>query len=480
MHTRLAAAVERLGRPRVFVIGDLILDRYLWGSVTRISPEAPVQVLDAEREEFRVGGAANVAHNVASLGARASCGGVVGRDAWGAEFLRDLRRLGISTSPVLRDGSRPTTVKTRLLAHNQQMIRIDRERRDPLTPALERSLIAAIRREARTADLALVSDYHKGTMTPAVSKAVVREFARRGKPVLVGLKNRDMAKYRGATGASLNRGELAQLSGAEGVEQGARIVLRKLGLQYLVVTLGEKGMRVYDRTGQVAGLAAEARQVYDVTGAGDTVLAAFSVGRAAGLGLEDCALLATAAAGIVVAKVGTATATRRELLDAASHPEAQHRKVLKVAALGKALAEERKRDRRIVFTNGCFDLLHAGHLRSLQFAKSRGDVLVVGLNSDRSVRRLKGPGRPILPAAERSALLAGLECVDYVALFDADTPAELIRAVRPDVLVKGEDYAGRKVVGRDVVEARGGRVELVPLVPGISTTDLVARIRRLP
>ncbi|HEY3227169.1 MAG TPA: D-glycero-beta-D-manno-heptose 1-phosphate adenylyltransferase [Planctomycetota bacterium] len=478
MPSRLVEAVRRLRAPRVFVVGDLILDRYVWGEVSRISPEAPVQILDAAREELRLGGAANVAHNAAVLGARASCGGVVGPDAAGAGFLRLIRSLGIRPTAVVRDPTRPTTVKTRLLAHNQQMLRIDHERRMPVSAAVERLLDRAVARGASTADLALVSDYNKGTMTPRVCRSLIEAFRRKGKPVVVGLKSLDIAKYARATGAALNRNELALVSGVVDVAAGARKLVKRLGLQFLVVTLGERGMQVYGPKGPAITLGAVARQVYDVTGAGDTVLAAFGVAFASGLPLEHCALLANAAAGIVVGKVGTATVTREELIDHATQDEGPQRsKVLPATALLRALAEERRRGRRIVFTNGCFDLLHVGHLNTLRFARSKGDVVVVGLNTDRSVRALKGPPRPILDAEERAALLAALECVDYVTFFDEATPERLIRRLRPDVLVKGEDYAGKKVAGKEFVASYGGRVELAPLVRGVSTTDLLSRIR---
>jgi D-beta-D-heptose 7-phosphate kinase/D-beta-D-heptose 1-phosphate adenosyltransferase len=356
------------------------------------------------------------------------------------------------------------------------MLRIDHERRQPVSPGVESRLARAL--AAAEADLALVSDYNKGTMTPRVCRSLIDAFRRRKRPVIVGLKSRDIAKYAHATGASLNRSELALVSGLDDVAAGAKRIVSRLDLEFLAVTLGERGMQVFGRRGPAVTLDAVARQVYDVTGAGDTVLAAFGTAYACGLSLAECALMANAAAGIVVGKVGTATVTRDELLDHAVPGDGAHRKVLALNALVKALDAERKRGRRIVFTNGCFDLLHSGHVSLLRFARSRGDVVVVGLNSDRSTRALKGPSRPIQPAAERAGLLAALECVDYVTLFNEETPERLIRRVRPDVLVKDEDYAGKAVAGRDFVTSNGGRVEYAPRLRGYSTTDLVTRIRR--
>jgi D-beta-D-heptose 7-phosphate kinase/D-beta-D-heptose 1-phosphate adenosyltransferase len=469
VNARLVGIVEALKSPRIFVLGDLILDRYLWGSVKRISPEAPVQVLDVEREEFRPGGASNVVSNLAALGARVRVGGLVGRDEAGTRLASILRSWGADVKAVLRDPAKPTPVKTRLMAQRHQMLRVDRERTDPAAPAVRSRLLAAALKAAAGADLVVISDYSKGTLEPSFCEAFIRKSK---VPVLVGLKGRDHRKYAGAAGASLNRSELLHLTHQDDVDRGARALLRQLSLRFLVVTLGEKGMRVYSRDGKPITLPATARQVFDVTGAGDTVLAAFATAYASGRTYEECAILANAAAGLVVAKVGAETVTREELVRAATHGDG-HRKIVRLPELLRALQRERGQGRRVVFTNGCYDLLHAGHVQTLQFARSRGDLLVVGLNSDRSVRGLKGPGRPILPQGDRSRVLAALEAVDYVTLFDEATPARLVRAIRPDVLVKGEDYRGKEVAGsRDA-----GRVDLAPLVKGLSTSEIIRRIR---
>ena len=466
MSDGLAAIVGRLGTPRILVLGDLILDRYVWGDVQRVSPEAPVQILNVRREEARLGGASNVVANLSALGAKVSCGGVVGRDEAGDELRALLRRNRADVKAVVRDPRKPTSVKTRMIAHNQQMLRVDRERTEAIAPDVQKRLLAAALKAAAGADLAIVSDYNKGTLPAAFCERFIRGARC---PVLVGLKSRDYRKYRRATGASLNRSEVLLISKEDEVDAAARKVLRELELRFLIVTLGEKGIRVYSRDAAPVSLPALARQVYDVTGAGDTALAAFALGYASRLSLEECALLSNAAAGVVVAKVGTETVTRAELLAQAG----QHRKILRLPALKRALAAERARGRRIVFTNGCYDLLHAGHASTLDFSRAQGDCLVVGLNTDRSVRRLKGEGRPLVPQAERARLLAALEAVDYVVLFEEDTPAKLVKALRPDVLVKGEDYRGKEVVGRE----HAGRVALAPMVKGLSTTDLVRRIR---
>jgi D-beta-D-heptose 7-phosphate kinase/D-beta-D-heptose 1-phosphate adenosyltransferase len=470
MNTRLVEIVGRLKAPRIFVLGDLILDKYVWGSVSRISPEAPVPVVNVKGEEYRGGGASNVVTNLAALGARVACGGIIGKDEGGSALLRLLKSRS-RTVAVLRDSGKPTSLKTRMMAHHQQMLRVDQELKSPITAPVQARLLSAALKEAARADLAIISDYDKGTLPADLCQKFIR---RAGCPVLVGLKSLDHHKYARATGASLNRSELQNLSGEGDVGKGARKILRQLSLQFIVVTLGEKGMQVYSRDGAPIELPTVARQVFDVTGAGDTALAAFGVAFASKLSLEECAILATAAAGIVVGKVGTETATREELIASASHGDG-HRKIVTLPALLKALQGERAKGRKIVFSNGCFDLVHAGHAQALQFARSQGDVLVVGLNSDRSTRGLKGPGRPVVPQGDRARLLAAFEAVDYVVLFDQPTPAELVKRVKPDVLVKGEDYKGREVVGsRDA-----GRVELAPLVKGISTSEIIRRIRQL-
>jgi D-beta-D-heptose 7-phosphate kinase/D-beta-D-heptose 1-phosphate adenosyltransferase len=469
MTNRLLDAVGRLGSPRLLVLGDVILDRYVWGPVDRISPEAPIPILTVEREEFRPGGAANVARNLATLGARVSCAGVIGPDSEGRELARLLHGKGIDVSGLVVDRSKPTSVKTRMIAHNQQMLRVDSEQTAPIGPAVEKRLLSKAIRAAARADLVIISDYNKGTLP----RGLCERFLRAARcPVLVGLKSRDHGKYARAAGASLNRTELLTIAQEDDVDRAARKLVRELRLKFLAVTLGERGMRVYASDAKPITLPAVARQVYDVTGAGDTALAAFGIGYASGLSLEECALLSNAASGVVVGKVGTETVSREEIRAQASDGDG-HRKILALSELLRALGEERAGGRRIVFTNGCFDLLHAGHLSILEAARSKGDVLVVGLNTDRSVRALKGAGRPVLPQDQRARLLAAFEAVDYVVLFDERTPVRLVRQIRPDVLVKGEDYAGRTVVGR----RDAGRVELVPLIKGVSTSDLIRRIR---
>jgi D-beta-D-heptose 7-phosphate kinase/D-beta-D-heptose 1-phosphate adenosyltransferase len=475
--SRLIAQVEGLPRPKALVLGDLLLDRYVWGSVGRISPEAPIPVLKVEREEFRLGGAANVALNLRSLGARVTLAGIVGQDAGAKRFEAIARKARIGTEGVVHDPSRPTSSKSRMMAQRQQVLRVDREDVRGPNAGVESALIRRIEAAVRRVELAVISDYQKGTLTKRVARAAVAACRRAGVPLFVGLKSLDSLKYRGATAASLNRAELRALTGRDDLESGARKLLARLGLQYLLVTLGEEGMAVFPRGVRPVRLPTVARQVFDVTGAGDTALAGFALAARAGLPLPDCARIANAAAGVVVGKVGTAQTTRAEIVEqlrtGGAHSAA---KIVGEEALARELDRERRLGRRIVFTNGCFDLLHAGHMKILQFAKAQGDTLVVGINSDRSVRRLKGEGRPILSQEERALMLSGIEACDRVVIFDEATPARLIRRLRPDVLVKGEDWQRRGVVGSGAVRNHGGRVVLAPIFQGLSSSRLIERI----
>lgn len=475
MISRLMDRIRTLGSPRILVVGDLILDRYVWGRVRRISPEAPIPVLEAGSEEYRPGGAANVACNLATLGARTALAGAVGNDSRGRILRNLLRKHRIDISAVVRT-SKPTPTKSRMMAHHQQMLRVDEEDASPLSPVDARKILLQIRSLNPGIRLAVLSDYNKGTLVPFLARQVISRFRKLGLPIIAALKSREWSRYRGATGGTLNREELFALTGGRKVERGADELRRKLGLKFLVVTLGEQGLLLFEADRRPLRIPTEARQVFDVTGAGDTMLAAFSLGHACGWPLEDCARLGNIAAGIVVGKVGTATVTADEVLrHLAGHP-AMERKLLPLASLKRRIAAERERGRRVVFTNGCFDLIHSGHVQLLRFAKGLGDVVVAAINSDASVRRLKGPTRPILPAEERARILEAMEAVDYVTIFDDDTPVRTIRELRPDILVKGEDAMVRPVPGAREVEGWGGKVVFAPTVPGRSTSEIVRSV----
>ncbi|PLX75720.1 MAG: bifunctional heptose 7-phosphate kinase/heptose 1-phosphate adenyltransferase [Desulfuromonas sp.] len=471
-----------LAELKVLVVGDLMLDEYLWGQVERISPEAPVQVVAVRREELRLGGAGNVLNNLVALGAQVTVASVLGDDADGRLLREQLAGLGVDPHGIVLAPGRTTSRKTRVLASNQQIVRIDRETRASITPDQERQLLSRIETQLPECRVVLVSDYLKGVLPESLLQAIIQLTRQAGVPVVVDPKGDDYRKYRGATVLTPNRKEAEVASGVR-IDDDASLakagegLLRELDLDALVLTRSEAGMSLFFRDSQTVHLPTEAKEVFDVSGAGDTVLALVGLGLAAGLSLEQAAWLSNVAAGIVVGKVGTSTVVPAEIIAAVGrrHQDSDL-KIHGRQPLATLLADRRARGERVVFTNGCFDLLHAGHIKYLQAARRLGDLLVLGLNSDASIRRLKGEKRPLIEQDERAHLLAALGCIDFVTVFDEDTPLELISTLRPDILVKGGDYTPEGVVGKDLVESWGGRVELIEFVDGKSTTSLIEKI----
>ena len=470
---------------RCLVIGDLMLDEYLWGRADRISPEAPVQVVDVIREELRLGGAGNVVHNLAALGAQVSVCSVVGDDQNGRELLGQFCHHHINTSAVFQDPDRRTSRKTRVVAANQQIVRIDRESREALPVAVEQQLCSWIAVHTGEYRVVVLSDYNKGVLTPAVVASAIAAAAAVGIPVLIDPKGTDYSRYGGATLLTPNRKEAEAASGiaitdADSLAQAAGVIMAATGLQHLLITRSEEGMSLFSKGGEIVHIPTVAREVFDVSGAGDTVLATLAVGIASGFSMVESARLANVAAGIAVGKLGTSIVTPQEIIDTVSlaHKDS-HAKIKSLDVLVPLITAEKNRGKRVVFTNGCFDLLHAGHVKYLQKARNLGDLLILGLNSDASVRRLKGAKRPLIDQDERAHLLAALDCIDYVIVFDEDTPLELITALKPYILAKGGDYSLDGVVGKDIVESYGGRVELVTFVDGKSTTNIIERILEL-
>jgi D-beta-D-heptose 7-phosphate kinase/D-beta-D-heptose 1-phosphate adenosyltransferase len=467
---------------RVLVIGDVMLDRFVYGFVERISPEAPIPVVAVERTADMPGGAANVARNIAAMGARARLIGVVGDDAAAADLREQLAAAPEIAADLIVDASRPTTVKTRYVADGQQVMRADRESRASLAEDIERKVVAAFVRALDSVGVVLLSDYGKGVLSENVTRAVIDAARRASKPVLVDPKAQDFARYRGATLIKPNRQELQAACGhgcatQDQVLAGARRVLGEGCCETLVVTRGRDGISVIDRAGSVTHLVATPRQVFDVSGAGDTAMATLALGLAAGGSVIEAATLANIAAGIAVGKRGTATVSTAEII-AEQHPLQAAQEPQKVFPLEGAMHQVgRWRDagERVAFTNGCFDLLHPGHIALLNYARRSADRLIVGLNSDASVRRLKGPQRPMQSEVARATVLAALESVDAVVIFSDDDPLRLIDQLAPDVLVKGADYRLDQVVGAELVTARGGQVLLAPIVPGHSTSGTVQR-----
>jgi D-beta-D-heptose 7-phosphate kinase/D-beta-D-heptose 1-phosphate adenosyltransferase len=470
------------GDVRLLVVGDLMLDEYLWGKAERISPEAPVQVVEVTREDVRLGGAGNVINNLVALGCRVVACSVIGGDDNGTILQRAFTGKGVDVSGLFQDPMRATSKKTRVVAANQQIVRIDRESKEDISSEYEERILEFIEGRASQFRAILISDYAKGVLTPKTLEGIIAVARKMRVPVVVDPKGRDYGKYSGASILTPNRKEAEIAAGItivdeESLKAAARHLLDDVDLDALLITRSEQGMSLFLRGGEMVHIPTVAREVYDVTGAGDTVLAVMGLALACGRDYADAAQLANVAAGIAVGKVGTSTVSPVEIIDAVGHGHRDSEtKIKNLDVLAAIVAAEKAKGKRVVFTNGCFDLLHAGHVKYLQKARSFGDLLVLGLNSDQSVRRLKGDKRPLINEAERGHILSALDCVDYIVIFQEDTPLKLIEALKPAVLVKGGDYTPDRVVGREAVESSGGRVELVEFVDGKSTTNIIEKI----
>ena len=465
---------------RLLVLGDVMLDKYIWGDVGRISPEAPVPVVRATHHSEQPGGAANVAMNLARLGAKVSLVGFTGGDADEALLAASLKVNGIDPAFVSCAGF-PTITKTRIVGGRQQMLRLDSENLGKRAEGDHDRLLARVLEELPRCHAVVLSDYAKGVLAPALCQAVIAEARKLGLPVLVDPKTADFSRYKGATTICPNLSELSVASREDAgnleamLAAGERMV-GEFDLEYLTATLSEKGIAVI-RPGNRFLAPAVARQVFDVSGAGDTVIAVLALCLASGLAIEPSVQLANIAAGIVVGKVGTVPVEKFELLAALEPDIALHAedKVLSREELVLRVAVWRANGERVVFTNGCFDLLHVGHITVLEQSRRLGDRLIVAINSDASVSCLKGPSRPVVGERERARVLAALAAVDAVVVFGEATPLELIVASRPDVIVKGGDYNEDTVVGAKEVKSWGGKVAIVPIVEGHSTTRLIER-----
>ena len=481
LHSILNLLEGGFSQLRVLVIGDIMLDRYIHGDVERISPEAPVPVLRHARRYERAGGAANVAMNLAGLGCQTILAGFWGNDNEKTELFAILERANVDTVGVVTS-SLPTISKTRIVGRTQQLLRLDIESRDK-PPAAEAADL-----QQRAADLVakvhavILSDYAKGALSNALCEAVIRAARNAGIPILADPKTPDFSKYNGATTVCPNLGELSAATRipvhhTEELLAAGQALVAEHDFQFLTVTMSERGISVLRNAG-IYHSAARAREVFDVSGAGDTVIATLAASLAAGLKIETAVDLANVAAGIVVSKVGTVPIASNELVAALtpSSGVTAGEKILDRERIKLRVAEWRATGETIVFTNGCFDLLHVGHITLLEDCRRFGSKLVLGLNADASVCRLKGPTRPIVSERERARVMAALAAVDAVVLFEEDTPLELIRALKPDVLVKGGDYTIETVVGHEDVLAAGGRVEIVPTVEGFSTTNIVKKL----
>jgi len=478
----LEKALSNAKKVSVLVLGDLMLDEYVYGTIERISPEAPVGILDWRERRIGLGGAANVANNLAHLGCQVFLAGIVGSDQAGEELARAARDLGIDAAGVITDTQRPTTVKTRIVERGHQVLRIDRESRLQAQESLVEVLLAYVHRCISSIDGIVLSDYAKGVLGADLCASVMTVATRKGIPVLVDPKGHDFSKYRGAFLLTPNKKELAEatqmpVQSESDIRKAVERLFALVECQAILVTRGEEGMSLYKAGGAETHIQSEVRDVFDITGAGDTVISMFARLFLDSRDLLAAAQLSNVAAGVKVGKLGAAAVKPEEVVGWLRQREDQFRgKVADLPQLKQLVGLARSQRKTVVFTNGCFDLLHVGHVQFLQKAKAFGQMLIVAINDDASVRNLKGNARPLISSADRAGIIAGLESVDHVIVFSDLTPLHLIEELRPDVLVKGGDYTLDEVIGRKEVEKYGGRVELVPAIDTRSSSQIIQEI----
>ena len=465
--------------PKLLVIGDLMIDLYLWGSCERISPEAPVQVVNVESESTVLGGAGNVINNLKSLGAQVDVISVVGDCEISDELKELLNDIGVDTQYLITQAGRITSKKSRIIASQQQVIRYDRESTDEITIESQSMILNTFKKIIAGYDGVLLSDYGKGVLTNELTQSLINVANENNKKVLVDPKGLDYSKYKSAYLLTPNKKEASEatkidIKDESSLAQAITQLKIECDLDVSLITLSEQGVAIYD--GELRTHPTVAREVFDVTGAGDTVLASLGFALACEYGIDDAVEFSNLAAGVVVGKIGSATATLNEIIEYESslNKSTSDEHIKTFDEIKNLTTDLKNRGKKIVFTNGCFDLLHAGHVRYLEVAKSFGDILILGLNSDRSVTALKGESRPINTQKDRAYILAALEAVDYVVIFDEDTPYNLIKVVKPHILVKGGDYEGKEVVGQDIAH----ELKLVQFVDGKSTTQTIEKIQK--
>ncbi|MGB5964440.1 MAG: D-glycero-beta-D-manno-heptose-7-phosphate kinase [Sulfurimonadaceae bacterium] len=465
-------------QPNILVIGDLMIDHYLWGDAERISPEAPVQVVDIAKETSVLGGAGNVINNLIALGATVNVASVVGDDEIAKELTIMLKSIGVKTEGLITQSGRKTSKKSRVIAANQQILRYDNESKETISAASVEKIVTAIEKDLFVTDMIILSDYGKGVISEELAQAVIALANKKNIKVLVDPKGTDYSKYRGAHMLTPNKKEASEATNIDivddaSLEKALLSLKEQCSLERSMITLSEEGIAIYD--GEVKRFPTVAQEVFDVTGAGDTVIASIAFALSAGLSIEETARFSNLAAGVVVGKIGSATVTldEIEIYESKLHQGSSDAHIKSFEDIDRIVKRAKEHGQRVVFTNGCFDILHVGHVKYLQEAKSFGDILIVGLNSDASVRELKGPTRPVNTEDDRAYILAALDAVDYVVKFSDDTPHDLIKMIAPDVLVKGGDYEGKAVVGTEFSKV----LKLVDFVDGKSTTKTIEKIQ---
>ena len=467
-------------KPKILVIGDLMIDFYLWGSSNRVSPEAPVQIIDIDKENAVLGGAGNVVSNLKSLGAQVDVIGVIG-DCNNSEKLKDLlNKLDVETKYLITQKDRITSKKSRIIASHQQVVRFDHESSDEIDMSSQIAILKYFSKIIKEYEVILLSDYGKGVLTKNLTQSLINLAKKNNKKILIDPKGLDYSKYKGAYLLTPNKKEASEatninINDNKSLNKAIMQLKTQCDLEVSLITLSDSGVAVYDDSLRI--LPTITREVFDVTGAGDTVLASLGFSLACGFNINDAVNFSNLAAGVVVGKIGSSTVTLNEIIEyESSFNKSSSDKHIKTFDEISILCKElNSRDKKIVFTNGCFDILHAGHVQYLEISKSYGDVLILGLNSDRSVKALKGDERPFNDQFDRAYILAALEVVDFVVIFDEDTPYELIKIIKPDILIKGSDYEGKEVVGQDIA----GELKLIQFVDGKSTTKIVEKIKQV-
>lgn len=465
--------------PKIIVIGDLMIDHYLWGSCGRISPEAPVQVVNVENESMELGGAGNVVNNLKVLGAEVDVISVIGGCGTADELKELFKKINVDPRYLIKEKDRITSKKSRIVAGQQQVVRFDRESSEEISLRSQKSILDCFASIISAYDIVLLSDYGKGVLTFDLTQSLISTANQASKKVLVDPKGMDYSKYNGAFLLTPNKKEASQatritIKDDESLAQAITQLKADFNLNVSLITLSEQGIAVYDEKLRI--YPAVAREVFDITGAGDSVIAALGFALACGYQIDDAVKFSNLAAGVVVGKIGAATVTLNEIIEYESsfNKFSSDTQIKSRKEINNLSAELKSRGKKVVFTNGCFDILHAGHIRYLETAKSFGDILILGLNSDRSVSALKGKNRPINTQLDRAYIVAAFEAVDYVVIFDEDTPYDLIKVVKPHILVKGGDYEGKSVVGQDIVD----ELKIVQFVAGKSTTKIIHKIQK--
>ena len=465
--------------PKILVIGDLMIDQYLWGSCERISPEAPVQVINVTNDSKVLGGAGNVINNLKKFGAQVDIFSVIGDCKNSTELKFLLSEIGVDTKYLIKQKNRIVSKKSRIIASQQQVVRYDRESTDDINTQSENTLISVFKKNINNYEIILLSDYGKGVLTTKVTRTLIELANQKGIKVLVDPKGADYSKYSSAYLLTPNKKEVSQatkinIQDNESLLKAASKLKSEFDLTISLITMSEEGIAVYDDNLRIKPTIT--KEVFDVTGAGDTVLSSLGFALACNSNIDDAVEFANLAAGVVVSKIGSATATFNEIIEHESslNKSSSDKHIKEFGEIAKLIDELKEKNRKIVFTNGCFDILHLGHIKYLETAKSLGDILILGLNSDRSVSALKGDERPINSQVDRAYILAALEVVDYVVIFDEDTPYNLIKLIKPNILVKGSDYKGKKVVGEDIAE----ELILVEFIEGKSSSKTIEKIKK--